>query len=398
MYDTCMCNGVTVMAKSGLGLLLTLALASVANAAASIDLVPDNTGPYNGGETVMVDVMLNQATEGATNHLLRLVQLDFTDSSAQLAPSLVWDFSSAPDCTADPAPCIARHFLEDLTGPRGRVVAAAFHNCVSAADCVLGPDSNRQWTLKADGSAVKVAELLIVLPTDPGDYLLDVLNTDEADPNKGGQVSWGFGTKGNEPVTYWRANEGNVSGGTYTFTVVPSDTQLVSSTPADQERLTHSANNAVFVEFDDDIAAPGSGQVLVREIQDGCTLGADLSSSFTMTVENNGGGQLRVLKLVENGQVLEHRKWYSISNTGGWGGVADFEVQLLLQIGDANNDGTVTFADLARINGDCCGPADPADDRARSDINGDGNVTFADMSVANGNIPSAGVPNPCVGP
>ncbi len=180
--------------------------------------------------------------------------------------------------------------------------------------------------------------------------------------------------------------------------VPPGDAELIGSTPADQERLTHAANNVVFLEFDEDIAAPGSGQVLVREIQGGCTLGADLSSSFTMTVENNGGGQPRVLKLLENGPVLVHRTWYSISNEGGWDGVADFEVQLLLQIGDANNDGTVTFADLARINGDCCGPADPADDRARSDINGDGNVTFADMSVANGRIPSAGVANPCGGP
>ncbi|MCH7626643.1 MAG: MFS transporter, partial [Chloroflexi bacterium] len=91
--------------------------------------------------------------------------------------------------------------------------------------------------------------------------------------------------------------------------------------------------------------------------------------SFTMMVVNNGDGQPRVLKLVEDGLVLAHRTWYSISNEGGWDGVADFEVQLLLQIGDANNDGTVTFADLARINGDCCGPADDDTPEARSDIN-----------------------------
>ena len=175
----------------------------------------------------------------------------------------------------------------------------------------------------------------------------------------------------------------------------PDGAELIESTPADQERLTHSQNNVVFLEFDGDILAPGSGQVLVREIQVACIPGDDLSSSFTMTVVNNGDGQSRVLKLVEDGLVLVHRTWYSISNEGGWDGVADFEVQLLLQIGDANNDGTVTFADLARINGDCCGPADDDTPEARSDINGDGNVTFADMSVANGRIPSAGVPNPC---
>ncbi len=32
--------------------------------------------------------------------------------------------------------------------------------------------------------------------------------------------------------------------------------------------------------------------------------------------------------------------------------MAPFEIQLLLQVGNANNDGTVTFADLARINGE----------------------------------------------
>ncbi len=170
---------------------------------------------------------------------------------------------------------------------------------------------------------------------------------------------------------------------------------FLGSTPGDQETLTRSQNNHILLSFDDDVSAPEAGDLEIRPILPGCTLGDDLSGSFSMTVEEDGEGQQRVVNIAEVGDVLIHREWYSISNVGGWDCVAPFEIQLLLQVGDANNDGTVTFADLARINGDCCGPA-PKD--ARSDCNGDGAITFADMSTANSRIPSPTVPNPCDGP
>ena len=40
----------------------------------------------------------------------------------------------------------------------------------------------------------------------------------------------------------------------------------------------------------------------------------------TFTIENNGGGQPRVLKIQDIGATLQHRTWYGLQNVGGWAG------------------------------------------------------------------------------
>jgi hypothetical protein len=119
----------------------------------------------------------------------------------------------------------------------------------------------------------------------------------------------------------------------------------------------------------------------------GLGFASDLSSGFTFTVE---GGN--VLRIRENASSLVHRKWYALRNTGAWIGVAPFEVQYVLQVGDANDDGRVLSSDLALINTGV--PTDPAADNDRRDINGDGRILFNDMAVANAKIPSDTVPEP----
>ncbi|MCH7886198.1 MAG: hypothetical protein IIC01_13245 [Planctomycetes bacterium] len=168
--------------------------------------------------------------------------------------------------------------------------------------------------------------------------------------------------------------------------------ELVASKPAHEKSLWRSEKNIVRLTFACDISAPGTGDVLVREMLDAGAFGSDLSSNFTFTVEDNGGGP-RVLKINgESSSTLEHRKWYSIQNVGDWSGVADFEVQYVVQVGDANNDVRVLFDDLGVINARI--PTFDAEDDAREDINGDGKILFDDLSMANASIPSFPVDKP----
>jgi hypothetical protein len=150
--------------------------------------------------------------------------------------------------------------------------------------------------------------------------------------------------------------------------------------------LWRSAANFVLLTFDADIAAPGAGDVEVVEMLAGGGYGADLSANFTFTVMNDGGGDPRILRIDEVGSILVHHGWYAFRNTGSWSGVAPFETQYPVAVGDANNDRRVLFNDLGVINGSvpCLVPGTCVD---RHDINGDGRVLFNDLGVANGSVP-----------
>ena len=168
--------------------------------------------------------------------------------------------------------------------------------------------------------------------------------------------------------------------------------ELIDSKPAHEKTLWRSENNIVRLTFACDISFPGAGDVLVREMLEAPEdFGSDLSSSFTFTVEDNGGDP-RILKIDgESSSTLEHRKWYSIQNVGDWSGVADFEVQYVVQVGDANNDGAVLNSDVLLINASvpCFSGCDE-----RLDINGDGRILSLDVLIANANVPSFPVDKP----
>jgi hypothetical protein len=179
---------------------------------------------------------------------------------------------------------------------------------------------------------------------------------------------------------------------------VPTGADFVSSIPAGSapgeapaSSIWRNTNNVVLLTFSEDITAPGAGEVEVVEMLDGGTYGSDLSASFTFTVENDGGGDPRVLRVQEDGTVLAHRSWYAIRNNGAWSAANNFEIQWPLQVGDSNDDLRVLFNDLGVINGSV--PCFSACD-ARLDINGDGRILFNDLGVANGSIPSFPVNKP----
>jgi hypothetical protein len=173
--------------------------------------------------------------------------------------------------------------------------------------------------------------------------------------------------------------------------VVPFDNYLTGSLPANEESLWRSANNLVRLTFASDIAWPFAGAFTIREMLDGGAFGPDLSGQFTMTVENDGNSDPRILRIAENGDVLTHRTWVAIGYAGG-GDIAPFELQFPVQVGDASADNRVLSSDVSVINGGI--PDFSADDDERRDINGDGRILSSDVSIVNGSIPSFPVPKP----
>jgi len=173
----------------------------------------------------------------------------------------------------------------------------------------------------------------------------------------------------------------------------PFPAQLVSSNPVHSHSWWRSQNNIARFTFACNVNAPASGQVKVQELLDGGQFGADLSGSFTFTIEQPTPGRPRVLKIKgEPDPTLTHQKWYAVRNTGAWSGVAPFTLHFVNMIGDATDDNNVLNVDLGKINARV--PTLNAEDDAREDINGDGRILNADVLWANTYIPTSAPPKP----
>ncbi|NLE57225.1 MAG: hypothetical protein GX616_02615 [Planctomycetes bacterium] len=172
--------------------------------------------------------------------------------------------------------------------------------------------------------------------------------------------------------------------------IVPPSLQ--SAHPSSGRSLWRSAKNTIRLVFSEDITAPVAGEILIHEMLTDGAYGADLSSGFTFTVENDVSLQPRILRIRETGSTLRHRKWYAIRCTGAWGYVAPFTVQYVVQVGDANDDGRVLNTDFGVINAAI--PVFSAADDDRRDINGDGRILNTDFGIVNSKIPSFPVAKP----
>lgn len=167
-----------------------------------------------------------------------------------------------------------------------------------------------------------------------------------------------------------------------------------SSQPGDQtlhETLWRTQKNVIRFVFDTDISLPGAGNVEIRELQDAGAYGPDLSASFAFTVENDGGGDPRILRIADTGSTIAHQEWYAITNNG-WSGVEPFERHYASDHGDATGDGLVQFADMAFVNSQINQPV--ADDQDRHDVNGDNLIQFADLAAVNATINQHASPKP----
>lgn len=230
------------MLRRALSLCAVLGFVSAANAGVAITLVPEpNTPTYNPGEVVNVDVLANLTAGtpsvpgpgGTTTAIrVRLMQFDLSDSDAALGISTVdhhptsepaggpipfWDMSGASACAGDETTCGNNYFID------GSISSDDILNIT-----YIGTATSSSAMIQLNQTPRRVGELLITLPTDPGTYVLDVLNADEQDINQGAEVRWGFGSAAdpNDPSSPLRASTGGITGGTLSFTVIPEPATL----------------------------------------------------------------------------------------------------------------------------------------------------------------------------
>ncbi|MCK4661193.1 MAG: hypothetical protein KAV82_16860 [Phycisphaerae bacterium] len=171
------------------------------------------------------------------------------------------------------------------------------------------------------------------------------------------------------------------------------EVHLIDSIPQDQSTLCHSTSNGVMLTFDNNITKPDPGDILIRQLLDEGNYGADISANFTFSLEDEfGNPDTTKLIITEDGSVLTDGTWIAVCNTGAWSATDNFILQYAVQVGDVNNNGRVTAADLSPIFGMI--PTPDVHPTERCDVNGDGSVTAADLSPVFPKIPSLAVPKP----
>ncbi len=166
---------------------------------------------------------------------------------------------------------------------------------------------------------------------------------------------------------------------------------LTAANPADEKTLPWTRFHTIRLTFDSVIAAPGAGEIEINELLPGGTFGPNLNTPGNFTFGVEPGNKLRIGDTASH---LTNQKWYAIRNVAGaWDGVANFQVDNLVQVGDANNDCRVLFTDMGFINAQI--PTTPALDDARRDINRDGSILFTDLGATNPRIPADCIVKPC---
>ena len=269
------------------------------------------------------------------------------------------------DCPEDcPGTACVGGFCEPVaTFPTGTVITGVAHPaaCTIDANCPgigsLCRDGNC-WEVLVTGSlTAPMAAGSYTLSIPPDSVFANVISEGET-----GNPFWATEAAGVGTITNLNID---VAGGLVA---------LDSSDPACDVSLTRTQNNCMRLTFDGAIPDPVlAGEVEVRELLAAGGFGADLSASFTFTVE---GGN--VLKVAENGDILSNETWYGVLNTGGWSGVAPFEVDYRVIYGDVDNNGTTTGLDAS----DIWGNRGPASDCSLYDIDGNGDITGLDASDA----------------
>jgi hypothetical protein len=231
------------MFRRGLALCAVLGFVSVANAGIAVNLTPTNAGPYDinnpaslGPFTVNIDI--SQSPAGSREGI-RLVRFDLADTNPAITlPTLItWRYTGVTGIPANAAHAEFRELPRADTVYQPNNYPNKNANDPDFFDDGIDPedpnDDNRPWNfnmlvLPASGN-YRVASLLNVrLPAVPGEYLLDVMNSDSVgDVNSGAQVTYGFGIDPNDPRLDLRANEGALSGGQLRFIVIPEPATLI---------------------------------------------------------------------------------------------------------------------------------------------------------------------------
>lgn len=153
-----------------------LALAGPARADLFLSMTPDNPGPYVGGETVNVDIFLENDGEGLMQ--MRVLRLDTLNSNNALT---IGDFEFD---------------LSSLTGPD------LYDDLSSGTLTTLsysGEAAMEGFVLEYGEGANYVTTIPVTLPTTPGDYRFDVAGATAPDMSAGALFEWGF----DNPQSAW---------------------------------------------------------------------------------------------------------------------------------------------------------------------------------------------------
>lgn len=187
-------------ARTAFGLIV-FSLSSVVQAEVTVELVPNQPGPYMGGESLAVDVWLH--SEVSSDESLVGIRFDFQDSDPMLSlgPTFTFDFSSI-----SPAPVAYDTRFTELPVP-----------WTENPSMCLCPELFL-W-LPAAGS-LHIGSFDVQLPTELGVYRVDLLNADEVNPTFGALIHVGV---------FWTAYTGEITGGAYEFRVGGSAIPTVST-------------------------------------------------------------------------------------------------------------------------------------------------------------------------
>ena len=201
---------------------------SVALAGAIIDVVPLSSPPYAGGQRVEVEIRLTQQSGGQDTYL-RAVQIVFaeTDPALGLDETFTFDYSAQAACVADPSRCGAdhaefTHLTQDLPYWQEVPVATVYTG--------LSRDPAMQIRLPAAGR-IPIGTIGVTLPTQPGDYLLDVMNANASDPRNFSAAIF-FGFPPSEPFIVWQPTNGDeLAGGRFTAITTADADVMFGYTP-----------------------------------------------------------------------------------------------------------------------------------------------------------------------
>lgn len=205
------------MSERKLAIGYALLLAGVASAGARLDLrpiPPVPPGGYAPGTLVQVDVWAVDTGNFQGDILFRGWFLDFADSS----PALRYPGPDSSLGTSDDNEFQWYH-------PFG--IAAVFPD-LPYTSWVMPILPNPIWSiLLPDEGETWLGKLQVVVPDEPGPYLLDARNADDPNINfAGARADFGFGGP-NDPVTTWLAFAGDITGGTLELPVVPEPGTLM---------------------------------------------------------------------------------------------------------------------------------------------------------------------------
>jgi len=359
------------MFARGAALCISLLVPSVVMAQATLDLVPrpsancfNPCGVYDFGEAVTVDAMLSH-TSGIVHHL-RMIQFDFSasDGSLGIPSSATWTAST-------------NHFAHS----NGSLLSNTYHGDLITP--ALGLNSTEQFTLPADGSAVKVGEFTVMMPMSGGTFMLDAINVADTSADGGGQIRFGYSLGApTETITVWRNSNGMLNGGSVALATV--NQPVMGADPIDGGSVTAIKANVVDVMFNRTLAGVDGpvnleGSVEIRALLADCGLGPDLAPFGNFTYEfMNSGMQLRISEVADPG-VLSHQTWYAVVSTGS--PLPPFKVDFVNMVGDVDGNLFTAFTDIPLML--AVGVIDTVvtDATRRMDIDGNGFIAFTDIPL-----------------